>query len=159
MESDDETQNWSLNADSVQAALMFINQRGTKGVTTVQLVRWDETHGKKLFTWNDEKAAHDHRLNQARLFLNSFHGVFRRMRVRKFMKVPEGELTGRETGAYLDTKIISEDEKMRAWAIGDLTRRIVKMTSELRFWKLTQEERTTILTQLEVALQGNESAA
>jgi len=159
MELDDEKQNWSLNADSVQAALRFIKRRGKKGITPELIVEWDRTHGKRLFPWNDAKAAEDHRLHLARVFLNSFGGIFDRMRIKKFKKVPGNEETGRATAAYLDTNTISKDTKLREWAIGDLTRRIIKMTSELRFWKLTVVERTSILRQLEESLRPDSSIA
>jgi len=152
MDIDDEQQTWSLNADHVQDVLRFIRRRGAKGVTADELVTWDATHGKRLFCWDEAKAAHEWRVQQARVFLNSFRGVFNRMRVRKFQFVPGGEETGRADGAYLDTETISQDAKLREWAIGDLTRRLKSTASELRFWKLTEEERLTIMRQLDEAL-------
>jgi len=156
---DDEQQNWSLNSDAVQAALRFIRKQGKKGVTAEDLVAWDAKHGKRLFRWNDERAAQDWRIHQARLFLNSFRGIFERMRVRKFMQIPANEDTGLTTAVYLDTQTISEDTKLRGWAIDNLTRKMQSLASELRFWKLTDDERVRVLAMLEASLMPDQRNA
>jgi hypothetical protein len=156
---DEEQQNWSLNSDAVQSALRWIRKQGKKGITAEALVAWDAKNGKRLFRWDDKRAAADWRVHQARMFLNSFRGVFERMRVRKFMQIPANEQTGLEESVYLDTRTISEDQKLRQWAIDDLTRRMQKIASELKFWKLTDEERGRILLLLEQSLQSTQADA
>jgi len=152
-EQDEEVQNWSLNADHVQACLKYIQQRGAKGVTAEELVKWDAQHGKQLFSWNETKAADAWRVHQARVFLNTFRGVFDRMRVRKFIHVPSNAATGRERDSYMDATIISSDVKLRAWAIADLTKRLARIASELKFWKLSESEREAVLAQLAASLE------
>lgn len=158
-ELDEEQQTWAINSDAVQAILKFIHKRRHKGVLAIDLVNWDASHGKRLFCWDETKAAHEWRLQQARVFLNSFRGVFDRMRVRKFIHVPGNEETGRDENAYIDTTIISQDAKLRTWAIADLAKRAESILSEMRFWKLTEAERQHILVQLETAMRGDDSAA
>jgi hypothetical protein len=152
---DEEVAGWSIEAEHVQKVLAFIRKRGARGVTAEELVEWDARHGKRLFQWDDRAAAAAWRVHQARLFLNSFRGVFDRMRVRKFIHVPGGEATGHaEGGAYLDSAVISADEKLRAWAIGDLTGRLARLASELKFWRLTEAERAAVFARMEMELTG-----
>jgi hypothetical protein len=149
-----EEQSWTLHSDAVQSALAYIKSRGKTGITAEELVTWDAAHGKRLFTWAQEDAAQQWRIQQARVFLNSFRGVIDRMRVRMFRRVPAGEETGLAAAAYLDTQTISEDMLLRTWAISDLTKRIKKLGSELKFWKLTESERQKVLVELEAVLSS-----
>lgn len=159
MDEWDEQTTWSMNADHVQRVLKFIRKRGKQGVTPEEIVAWDAAHGKRLFCWTDREAAAQWRLHQARMFLNCFRGVIDRMRVRQFINVPAGEETGLSERIYLDTQVISDDAKLRAWAIADLTRKAKVLMSELRFWKLSDAERAQVLDQLSEALTAHQSAA
>lgn len=158
-EENQDEQTWSLNAPYVQRALGFIRRRGKRGVTAELLVQWDAQNGRRLFCWRNEEAAALYRLHQARLFLNSFRGVFERMRLRRFINVPAGDETGLTQGVYLDAETISQDERLRQWAIRDLTSRGRSIASELLFWKLSESERGDVLKAWEAALTGRESAA
>ena len=93
------------------------------------------------------------------MFLNCFRGVIDRMRVRQFINVPAGEETGLSERIYLDAQVISDDAKLRAWAIADLTRKAKVLMSELRFWKLSDAERAQVLDQLSEALTAHQAAA
>lgn len=159
MEQDEEMQSWSLDSDYVQRALSFIRKRGARGVTAELMVQWDSRNGRKLFNWNDQQAAEEWRLHQARRFLNSFRGVFERMCIRKFIHIPEGEETGLTEGRYLDVETISRDDKLRTWAIGDIMRRIERQASQLQFWRLEEAEREAIISQFRSWMNGKEKAA
>lgn len=156
MDQDPEIQTWNLHADHVQAVLKWIRGHGRRIIKPEALVHWDFKHGQRLFDWNDRDAAEQWRVHQARLFLNSFRGMFDNMRVRFAQRVPANEATGLREGGYLTTEVISADAKLRAWAIGDITRRMKMLASELPFWNLAEQERALILEEMATAMQGRE---
>lgn len=142
----DEPQNesrWGLDSSAVQRALAFIKKKGS--VTVDELIEWDRTHGRRLFTWDDEEAARIGRMHEARLFLNRFRSQFERMRIRAFIHVDKDASQGIEESAYYAPETITAHPGMRAQVIADLTKRGAKIASELKFWKLSSRERDDVL--------------
>lgn len=141
---------WGASAPHVRRALAFIKQKGT--VTADELVAWDRDHGQQLFDWNDPSAAEDWRHHQARLFLNSFRAVFEGMRVRGFIHIRKDEETNIGESGYVHVEAITQHSGMRAQVVGDITRRMRMLASELKMWKLTAEERADLFRRLAEAM-------
>lgn len=130
---------WGTASPHVQRALAFINKRGA--ITAEELVEWDRTHGRRLFTWDDEQAASFARLHEARLFLNRWRGQFENMLLKKFTHVRKDEEADIETSAYFTSETISNHPGMRAQVIADIVKRGKRLASQLKFWKLSDAER------------------
>jgi hypothetical protein len=144
-------QSWSSNLPQVRKALKYIRRR--KSITAEELVEWDAAHGRLLFSWNDESAAVAWRTHQARLFLNSFRATFEGMRVRAFIHVNEDEEQGIEN-AYYTIEAIAEHAGMREQVIGDVTKRMASLATELAMWNLTAVEQQALFDRLRSALSG-----
>lgn len=153
---DETATTWSKSAPHVRKALAFIAARGKRGMVTNadDLVEWDWTHGRRLFNWDDPAAAAEWRKQQARVFLNSFRGMFEKMRVRAFIHVREDADAEIAESGYVTTEHISQHPGMRAQVIDDITRRMRTLASELQMWKLTEDERAKIIAQLAEAMGG-----
>lgn len=149
-EQNEETR-WGLDVPQVRKALKFI--RASRAITADQLVKWDATHGRRLFTWTDPKAAELYRLHEARLFLNRFRAHFEGMRVRAFIHIREDEERGIEEDAYFTVEAISADLGMREQVVEDITRRMASLAGELRMWKLVAEEREKLFAKLREAME------
>lgn len=132
--------------------LRWIKSKGS--ATAEQLVEWDLRNGKKLFDWDDPNAAHEHRLYEARVFLNRFRTIINGFRVRSFIRIPENPEQGIPEDAYYPVGVISETPAMRDFVIRDIQKRLAKMAMELKLWKLTDEERRAVLQRVEDALYG-----
>lgn len=144
---------WSKQSPAVVAVLKFIKKKGGR-VTPEQLVEWDSAHGKLLFDWNDESAAEQYRLAQARKFLNHFAFVVNGLRVRAFYNVPANEEAGIRERQYVSADEILDNPKLRELVIDDLTRRLSKMASELELWQLSPSEIAKVLEAVRVAMGG-----
>ena len=144
---------WTRTAPHVKKALQFIQSmaRRQKGVTAEELVRWDFTHGKRLFNWSDPSAAHEWRVQQARVFLNTFQRMFENTRVRLVANMPADVEVGRPR-AYFHAETISKDPRMREQIIESIAERMANLAKQLRMWKLTAAERTGLIRRLEAAL-------
>ena len=143
---------WGTDSLFVRKALKFIKTKGA--VTAEQLVEWDATHGRRLFTWDNADAADSYRIHEARLFLNSFRAKFDGMRVRAFTHVQEDETAGIEKSAYYTVETISKHPGMRAQVVSDITRRMAMLASELKMWKLSDTEREALFERLRKELEG-----
>lgn len=144
---------WGINAPAVRAALKFIKRR--KQVTAEELVEWDRAHGGRLFTWTDTQAAESWRLQQARLFLNSFRRQIDGMRVRSFIHVREDDNANIKESAYFTVEAIAQHAGMRAQVIRDITRRMTSLGTELSMWQLTADEQTALFDKLRAAIAGS----
>lgn len=147
------SRNWSANTTHVRKALAFIRKR-KGGVTADELVEWDVAHGRRLFTWDEPKAAEQFRLLEARLFLNRFRGMFDKMRVRAFIHVREDAESGIERSAYQTVEAISAHDGMRGQVVRDIVKRMKTLASELAMWKLDDSERAELFAQLNEAIKG-----
>ena len=143
---------WGTDSLFVRKALKFIKAKGA--VTAEQLVEWDATHGRRLFTWNNAEAAESYRVHEARLFLNSFRAKFDGMRVRAFTHVQEDETQGIDKTAYYSVEAISKHPGMRAQVVSDITRRMAMLASELAMWKLSEKEREALFQRLREEMEG-----
>jgi hypothetical protein len=148
------TPTWRLSDPHVQRLLAFIKKRGQ--VTLDEVVQFDRTHGRRLFDWNDKTAAEDRRREQARLFMNRFRAVFDGMRVRAFIHIDEDPDADIEQSAYVTVEEIAEHPGMRAQVVGDITRRMKNLASELRMWRLTPDEQSALFVRLAEAMAGRE---
>lgn len=137
---------WAIDALHVRRAVKFMRSR--PNFTAQDLVEWDFTHGKKLFTWDDEKAAEEHRLYEARLFANRFRAMFDGMRVRAFIAVPVEVEEGKKERAYYSADTISRNQNLRVIVVEDLKKRIMKLMSELKLWNLSATEREALIEEL-----------
>jgi len=141
---------WRASAPHVRKALAFLKRKGS--VTADELVAWDNTHGRRLFEWNDPEAAEDWRRHQARLFLNSFRAVFDGMRVRGYIHIRKDEATDIKASGYVNVDTITQHQGMRAQVVDDITRRMKMLASELKMWRLTPTERAVLFAQLAEAM-------
>jgi hypothetical protein len=148
---------WRVSAPHVRKALAFIKRKGA--VNAEDLVAWDRDHGRRLFDWDDPKAAEEWRLHQARLFLNRFRQVFEGMRVRAIIHVHKDEGAGIPESAYFGVEAITQHPGMRAQVIDDITRRMKMLASELKMWKLTPEEQAELFQRLSEAMNGTRKEA
>jgi len=148
---------WSVEQPHVQRAIAFAKRRGS--VTTEELIAWDFKHGKRLFTWDDEKGARLNREYEARKFLNHFSVMFQGLRARAFYNLPEDEAAGITERAYFSAEQIAESESMRAIVIGQLIRRMRTVAAELRFWELSLTEQQSVLREVRLALGIEEESA
>jgi hypothetical protein len=123
-------------------------------VTVDQLVTWDGTHGRHLFDWNDESAAYHHRLQQARMFLNSFRAKFEGKRVRAFIRIHPDENVDVAESTYINIAVIAKHDGMRAQVINDIRKRMASLASELKMWRLTNEEQEELFERLAEAMNG-----
>ena len=135
---------WSVQLPHVRRALHFLNSK--KLIQAEDLVEWDRTHGKKLFTWDDEQAGEAWRVYQARLFLNTVRLKLDGLRVRAFINIPE-DGHGQARG-YWRAEDIGKNESARAIIIADLIHRAANLGKEIRFWKLTPKEREAVFAKL-----------
>ena len=147
-----EPSRWGTDSLFVRKALEFIMTKGA--VTAEQLVEWDATHGRRLFTWDNAEAADSYRIHEARLFLNSFRAKFDGMRVRAFTHVQEDKDQGIDKSAYYTVEVISKHSGMRAQVVSDITRRMAVLASELKMWKLSEAERADLFRRLREAIEG-----
>lgn len=153
----DLTTTWRVSAPHVRRALAFIKKRGS--VNADDLVAWDRDHGRRLFDWDDPKAAEEWRLHQARVFLCRFRAKFEGMRVRAMIHIHEDPAAGIEESAYFGIEAITQHPGMRAQVIEDLTRRMKMLASELRLWKLTPDEQAALFHRLSEAMAENKDVA
>jgi len=137
---------WAPDALPVRRALAWINKRG--GCTAEELEAWDRQHGGRLFETDAGKGLHEWRVQQARLFLNSFRSVVNGMRIRLYKNVPANEETGLVERRYYTGEEISRTMRLRTWAVNDIVRRMKGLASELKFYKLSDVERENILAQV-----------
>lgn len=86
---------------------ILARKRVNKTVTPPELVRWDQVHGKRLFNWNNNKAAHQHRLAQARILLWSLQVINDHTRVRAMYNLRKE--FNRGIRGYVETKQIIKD--------------------------------------------------
>ena len=142
---------WGQNTTHVRKALKFIRNKGV--VTAEQLVEWDASHGRRLFDWNNAEAGKQWRVHQARLFMNSFRAQFEGMRVRAIIHVDEDEEQGIDRGGYYPVEAISEHQGMRDQVVGDISRRMTVLASELKMWRLSEPERTALFERLRAAME------
>jgi hypothetical protein len=142
---------WAVNAPAVRRCLKWLKRKG-QDIDAADVVAWDCAHGKHLFEWDDETAAEEYRLHQARVFLGSFRSVINGMSVKVFRAIPANEAAGVEERTYFSTDTISQRADLRQIVIEDLTKRLLRMGSELKFWKLDETERQVILKALEAEM-------
>lgn len=140
-------------APHIRAALKFVKGRGS--VTADELVEWDRSHGRHLFTWDDTEAAEDWRRHEARMFLNRFRAVFDGMRVRAFIHVREDEQADIDESGYVSVEAIAKHSGMREQVIGDITRRMQSLASELRMWNLSDAEQAALFARLAAAIRSD----
>ena len=140
---------WSHSSTIVRRLIKWIKARGGK-VSAEDIVAWDDQNGRRLFDWDEKRAAQQYRLAQARVFLNSFRSVIDGMRVRAFINVPETEETER---AYYTVEYISQTPALRMRVIADISRRMKTMAGELKWWKLSLEEREAIIRPIMQAME------
>lgn len=143
---------WSRNTPHVRKALAFLKRRGN--VTADELVAWDARNGRRLFDWDDPSAAGEWRKQQARMFLNRFRGKFDGMRVRAIIHVREDEENQIDKSAYYTVETISQHKGMRDQVVGDITRRMKSLASELKMWNLSHAEQGLLFDQLREAMNG-----
>lgn len=141
---------WGINAPQVRKALKFIKNKGA--VTAEQLVEWDATHGRRLFTWEEDKAATEWRLQEARFFLNRFRAQFEGMRVRAFIHVREDAEQGIDRDAYYTVETIAKHAGMRAQVLANISARMIGLASETKMWKLTDVEQDGLFGRLREAM-------
>jgi hypothetical protein len=140
-------------APHVRGLLEYIIARGgIDGVTTDEIVAWDDANGRHNFDWNDTTAAQERRREQARYFLNRWRGMFDGMRVRGFIRIVKDIDAGIPKSAYFGVAQIAEHPGMRAQVIEDVTRRLKNLASELRMWHLSDEEQAAIFARLAEAM-------
>jgi hypothetical protein len=144
--------NWSAHVPHVRRALAFVRRK--RHVTAEELVEWDGRNGRRLFDWNNDSAADEWRRQQARTFLNRFRAQFEGMRVRAFIHVREDEQAEIERDAYFTVEAIAQHVGMREQVIGDITRRMASLASELAMWKLSDEEQADLFERLREAMKG-----
>lgn len=142
---------WQRISTDVRKALKFIKGKGA--VTAEQLVEWDATHGRRLFTWDDEEAASEWRLQEARFFLNRFRRQFEGMRVRAFIHVREDAEAGIDRDAYYTVETISNHTGMRDQVVADISGRMTRLAGELKLWRLTIDERAALFARLAQAME------
>ena len=142
---------WGHSTTHVRKALKFIKSKGA--VTADQLVEWDDSHGRRLFVWNNTEAAERWRLHQARVFMNSFRAQFEGMRVRAIIHIGEDEEQGIDRGGYYAIETISAHQGMRDQVVGDISRRMAVLASELKMWRLTEPERADLFERLRAAME------
>lgn len=147
---------WSANTLQVRKAIAFIRSRRKKKqpVNAEDLVAWDLDNGRRLFDWDDETAAAQWRLHQARNFMNQFRGMFEKMRVRAFIHVRKDAEAGIEESSYATVEEIAEHPGMRDQVIADIAKRMRTLASELKMWKLTSSEQAAIFDQLRDAMNA-----
>lgn len=148
---------WSASAPHVRKAIAFVKRKGS--VNADELVEWDLTHGRRLFDWDDPSAATEWRLHQARVFLNSFRGMFEKMRVRAFIHVREDADSNIDQSGYVTVETIAGHAGMRAQVVSDITRRMRMLAAELAMWKLSRDERDDLFARLAEAISGSKSKA
>lgn len=159
---------WSGDAPQVKKAIRFIKQyeKLHKTVPPEVLVEWDEQNGKRLFDWNDTRAAHAYRLHQARLFFNRFGGIAD-LRVRSKLtgaaSDPEREgwinlspdaAAGITQRGYVSTETISQNPRMQEIVVDNIVRRMVTLARELQMWHLSAAQRKAIIRQIEEAMEA-----
>jgi hypothetical protein len=88
------------------------------------------------------------------VFLNSFRAIIDGMRVRAFINLPADETDGPENRQYVGTEEISRNDAWRTKVIDMLVRKIKRMASELKMWKLDEHEREQVLAQLRQAMEA-----
>ena len=120
-------------------------------MTADMLVEWDRTHGRKLFTWDNEDAAEEYRKHEARLFLNRFRARFDGLRVRAFIHCDEDEAQGIADG-YYSVETISAHPGMRDQILADITTRMASLAAELKMWQLTNVEQQALFARLAEAM-------
>lgn len=153
----DFTARWRFRTPQVRKALLYIKRRGGH-VTADELVAWDEKQpaAQRLFTWDDDKAAAEYRLTQARWFLNRFRARFDGLRVRAFMHIHKDDDADITDDAYFTVQTISEHPGMRAQVIRDITRRMASLAAELKLWNLSEQERALVIDCVQAALDGTQ---
>jgi hypothetical protein len=144
---------WSPQSKHVQRALKFIRNRGGE-IPTEDLVAWDFTHGRHLFTWDDPKAAAEWRMQEARYFLSSFRATFNGYRVRAFISVGKNPEAGIERRGYRAVEEIADNPHMRQMVIDSLTARMANLASELKMWELSRKEQEKLFVRLREAMGG-----
>jgi len=142
-----------VNTAHVRKAIAFIRKH-KGGVTADELVAWDLQNGRRLFEWDDDTAAVQWRLQQARVFLNQFRGMFDKMRVRAFIHVREDADALIERSSYVSVEDIAAHPGMREQVIADIAKRMKTLASELRMWKLSSQEQADLFGQLREALSS-----
>lgn len=145
---------WRVSAPHVRKALAFVKRKGS--ITAEELVAWDGDHGRRLFDWDDPRAAEEWRRQQARCFLNRFRQVFEGMRVRAFIHIQEDADAEIEASGYVNIESITQHAGMRAQVIEDIVRRMKMLASELRLWKLTPKEQAALFARLAEAMNGEQ---
>lgn len=151
--SDHTETTWRVSAPHVRKAIAFIKRK--RGVVNADdLVAWDAANGRRLFDWDDPRAAGEWRLHQARLFMNRFRRVFDGKRVRAFIHIHEDSEADIHASGYVTVEAIAEHPGMRDQVIQDIARRMRMLASELKMWKLTQNEQAVLFAQLAEAMQG-----
>lgn len=142
---------WSASSPHVRRALVWLRKR--KSVTAEELLDYDRSHGGHLFInrWGQQEAAVAWYLHQARIFLNSFRGIFEGKRVRAYIHINKDEEAEIEAG-YVHVEDIAVNKTMRAQVVADITRRMRMLASELAMWKLSKTEQHALFEQLETAM-------
>lgn len=132
-------------------AITWIRKKGS--VTAQMMVEWDErTPGPKFFEWDEARASHEWRLQQARFWLNKFRTKINGFRVRSFIHFDENEEMGIQDG-YVHIEEISANPTMRQAVIRDITKRMANLAAELKLWKLSEDERADILKRVSAAME------
>ncbi len=147
------TRSWKASDPHVRNAVVLIKEG--RITTPEQLIEWDRDHGRRLVDWDDPRAAEWARRAQAVQFFNYFRATFDKMRVRAFIHVHEDAEAGIESSGYAAVERIAEHPGMRAQVISDITRRMRTLASELRMWKLTDQEQAELFARLQDAIHGS----
>jgi hypothetical protein len=153
---------WNTKDPHELRALAWLKDRWDekRPIPTEELLEWDRTHGRHLFTWDDAEAGHEYRLQQARNFMGRFQMRLNGFRVRGWYNVreePIGPEHDAPNRAYWPTTAVVDQPSLRAKVIQDVTRRLETQAATLRFLELTEDECELILDRVERAL-GKEMA-
>jgi hypothetical protein len=89
---------------------ILARKRVNKTVTPPELVHWDEIHGKRLFTWDNAKAAAEFRIAEARILLWSLSILHEKARVRGMYNLTKRFNNGIQ--GYVETEQIISDGKL-----------------------------------------------
>lgn len=117
------------------------------------IVEWARAHPKselhKLFEWDNERAAHEHRLRQARQFIQEYSvvvdGSEKEIEVVALVSVPSRR--GKGEGSYLSQKAVAANQAYRTEVLDEVRSKLRSMkdryetlTPELaKVWKAIQQ--------------------
>lgn len=149
--------NWDVTAPHVRKFLKWLGQRyrAAQMVLPQEAVDWDARNGRKIFDWDDRRAAKAHRLYQARLFLNIFSEQFRGVKIAAFRNIAADPAQGIERGYYPATAINNRPE-LREKLIEDIERRILELTKQLKAWKAPQAFRDQLVSKIQAVFDEPE---